>query len=273
MIKDEVLQGKARLDILTAAHNSGKTGAHIAPSLSDVDICLAVLLYMNNETNSFILSKGHGALGYYAAMHQLAMITDEQFASFETNGGEFPGQPSKNINNHIEYSSGSLGMGLSYALGVALAKKKTQGTKKAQGIQKTQGTVYVIVGDGELNEGSNWEAANLANIYGLDNLIVIVDNNTLQSDGRCENIMKQDLMALWNAHGWCVKECNGHSLSEISTAIKCEHNNKPLVILAKTIKGKGVSFMENNNAWHHAVLKDEDYDKAVQEIKINYELR
>lgn len=270
------ISARARLDILKAAHSAGKKGAHIAPSLSDVDICLAVLQSFDETADSFILSKGHGALGYYAAMHQLGMITDEQFDSFETNGGEFPGQPSRSHNNHIEFSSGSLGMGLSYGLGVALAKKM-QRTKSIKKIDekteqsKTGGTVYVLLGDGELNEGSNWEAATLASKYNLDNLVAIVDHNNLQSDG--SNVTGQNLSALWNAHGWCVKECDGHSISSIRDVMNVEHSAKPLTILAKTIKGKGVPFMENNNAWHHAALKDDDYERAVQEIQATQDAR
>lgn len=254
------IEGRTRLDILNAALSAGKKGAHIAPSLSDVELCLVILMDYKEKEDSFILSKGHGALGYYAAMHQVGMITDEQFGSFEKNGGEFPGQPSRSTNNKVEYSSGSLGMGLPYALGVALAKKKRKGN------------VYVIVGDGELNEGSNWEAAALASQYELDNLIVVVDSNSLQSDGKCKDIVGQHLPALWNAYGWHVEECDGHSLIDLKHAFRCGHLRKPLVVLAKTTKGKGVSFMENNNAWHHSVLKEEDYQKAVQEVKVAYGL-
>ena len=189
------IEGRTRLDILKAALSAGKSGAHIAPSLSCVEICLALLMQYKEDKDSIVLSKGHGALGYYAAMHQSGMITDEQFDSFEKNGGDFPGQPSRSLTNKIEYSSGSLGMGLSYALGVALAKKKTSGD------------VYVVVGDGELNEGTNWEAAALASRYGLDNLIVVIDKNNLQSDGICEKIVGQSLNKLWLAYGWHVKEC------------------------------------------------------------------
>ena len=256
--KMNTIEGRTRTDILDAAYRAGRNGAHIAPSLSSVEICLSILSDFVEGDDSFILSKGHGALGYYAAMHQVGMISDEQFASFEMNGGEFPGQPSRSRDNKIEYSSGSLGMGLPYALGVALAKKDSKGR------------VFVVVGDGELNEGSNWEAASLANQYGLDNLIVIVDNNGLQSDGKCEEIVGQDLQGIWSAFGWSVRECDGHSMEEIKKAISSDHYGKPLVVLAKTTKGKGVSFMENNNAWHHAILNDEDYQKALQEIGEKY---
>lgn len=258
--KNLSLEGMARVDILNAAFSAGKAGAHIAPSLSDVEICLSILSDFDEKKDSFILSKGHGALGYYAAMHQIGMITDEQFASFESNGGEYPGQPSRSPDNKVEYSSGSLGMGLPYALGVALAKKRNSGR------------VFVVVGDGELNEGSNWEAAALASKYKLDNLFVLVDNNSLQSDGNCDDIVGQNLYSLWNAYGWQVVECNGHSVAELKDFIKSDHSGKPLAILAKTTKGKGVSFMENDNAWHHAVLKEDDYQKALQEIGGTYGL-
>ena len=253
-----ILAGKTRLDILKASFSAGKTGAHIAPSLSLVDICLAVLLRFDSVNDCFILSKGHGALGYYAAMHQLGIITDEQFLSFEQDGGDFPGQPSRSRTNHINYSSGSLGMGLSYGLGVAIAKRK--------------GKVFVVLGDGELNEGSNWEAASLARRYGLDNLIAIVDNNSLQSDGFCNDIQGQELVAIWKAYGWYTVECDGHNIDELSSTLSCAHPNKPLVILAKTITGKGVSFMENNNAWHHASIKESELNDAVRQLEINYGL-
>ena len=254
------IEGRIRADILTAAHSAGRHGAHIAPSLSDAEICLAVLEEFNREKDSFILSKGHGALGYYAAMHQTGMITDKQFASFEQDGGEFPGQPSRSVNNRVEYSSGSLGMGLSYGLGVALGKRKTGGT------------VYIVVGDGELNEGSIWEAAALISQYGLDNVIVIVDNNGLQSDGKCKDIVGRDIASLWAAYGWKVESCDGHSIVGLKEKLHSAHKERPLVIIANTVKGKGVSFMEHNNAWHHAILKDEDFQIAMREIRKTYGL-
>lgn len=254
------LEGKIRADILNAAHNAGKSGAHIAPSLSLAEIALAVLEAQDVNKDSIILSKGHGALGYYAAMHQMGLISDEQFDSFEKNGGEFPGQPSRTKNNNIEYSSGSLGMGLSYGLGVAMAKKQDKGK------------VFVVLGDGELNEGSNWEAAALASQYKLDNMIAIVDNNKLQSDGACDTIVGQNYPEIWKAYGWEVASCDGHSIKDILDTINSRHINKPLAILAKTTKGKGISFMENDNSWHHAALNDADYERAMKEIGEAYGL-
>lgn len=252
------LEGKIRIDILTAALNAKKIGAHIAPSLSLVEICLAILKNYTWKKDVLVLSKAHGALGYYSTMHQMKIITDEQFESFEADGGEFPGQPSRTANNHLDYSGGSLGMGLSYAVGRAWADKDAR--------------VYVILGDGELNEGSNWEAASVAAQQGLGNIYAIVDCNGLQSDGQCADILKLNLEKIWEAYGWSVQKCNGHSTDEIEGIIKAHIQKDPLVILADTIKGKGVSFMENNNEWHHHELKQEQYEAAVAEIGEQYGL-
>lgn len=253
------LEGKIRKDILTAAHGAGKVGAHIAPSLSLVEICLAVFENYDSSKDVFVLSKAHGALGYYAAMHQLGMITDEQFASFEQNGGEFPGQPSRSPNNCIDYSGGSLGMGLSYAAGRAWSSPSAR--------------IFVILGDGELDEGSNWEAASVISKNKLTNICAIVDWNGLQSDGKCDDILNKDLPKIWDAHGWNTVICNGHDTRSLSKIMKETVADRPMVILAKTIKGRGVSFMENSNEWHHHELKDVQYMQAISELKENYGLR
>lgn len=252
------IAGLVRRDILDAALSTGKVGAHLAPSLSLAEIVISILSNFERGKDSFVLSKGHGALGYYAVMHQLGWISDEQFSSFESNGGEFPGQPSRTENNHVEYSGGSLGMGISYAAGVAMAKKQTGGN------------VYVVLGDGELNEGNVWEAAALANHLKLDNLIAVVDHNGLQSDGQCQNIMEQNLEALWKANGWQVLICDGHSLEALSDALKQSGNGRPTVILAQTVKGNGISFMENDNTWHHNTLNEAQYHEALAEIGERY---
>lgn len=250
------MSGRARLDILDAALSAGKIGAHIASSLSLVEISLAVLECCA-EDDVFILSKGHGALGYYAAMHQLGKITDGQFASFEQDGGNFPGQTSRNLDIGIQYSGGSLGMGLSYGVGIALAHKNS---------------AYVILGDGEINEGSVWEAAALASRLNLSNLTAVIDHNNFQSDGRCEDIMGMDIPTVWKAHGWNVEVCDGHSVEAIKNALKIRDAAIPSVVIAETMKGRGVSFMENDNAWHHNVLKKDDYEKACQEVRERYGL-
>ena len=250
------IEGNTRKDILKAALNAGKTGAHIAPSLSLVEISLAVLKTFDTDEDTFVLSKGHGALGYYAAMHQMGLITDEQFESFELDGGEFPGQPSRTVNNHIDYSGGSLGMGLCYGLGTAIASPESK--------------TFVIMGDGEVNEGSVWEAAMLAAKKNVNNLIAIIDQNGLQSDGKCDDILGMNLVDLWKAYGWYTITCDGHSVEDIVSAIQSRSDEKPTVILAQTTKGKGVSFMENDNTWHHHELKQNEYELAIEDIGAKY---
>ena len=148
-------------------------------------------------------------------------------------------------------------MGLSYGVGVAAAKKQTGG-------------VFVILGDGELNEGSNWESAQFAARLGLSNLIAVIDNNGLQSDGTCKQIMGVDYRKVWNAFGWKVIECDGHSVEQLKKAIGTERD-APTVIIANTVKGKGISFMEQNNEWHHHTLNEEQLKNALEEVNERYE--
>lgn len=258
MMSQLTLEGRARKDILTAARSAGKIGAHIAPSLSLVEICVAALQTSNIGKDTFVLSKAHGALGYYAVMHQLGIISDVQFNSFENDGGEFPGQPSRSDNNHIDYSGGSLGMGLPYAVGRAWADPDSR--------------VFVILGDGELDEGSNWEAASVASRYELKNICAIVDCNGLQSDGSCNKILDKKLIDIWRAHGWIIAECNGHDTEQIKKIILEYNGDKPLAIMAQTVKGKGISFMENNNEWHHHELSKALFENALAEIEEHYGL-
>ena len=250
------IEGRTRIDVLEAAFKAGSTGAHIAPSLSMIEISLAVLS-VKAENDSVIVSKGHGALGYYAAMHQSGVISDEEFSTFEKDGGLFPGQPCRSDNDKIDYSGGSLGMGLSYGVGVATSKKQ-------------KGKVFVILGDGELNEGTNWESAQLASRLNLSNLLAVVDNNGLQSDGLCKEIIGVDYRKVWDAFGWDVLECDGHSLEQLKKIMK-EERKRPTVIIANTIKGKGVSFMENDNQWHHHTLDEKQMKDAIDEVCKRYE--
>lgn len=251
-------EGYIRSDILNAANRAGKIGAHIAPSLSIVEICTAILKVFDADQDTFVLSKAHAALGYYAAMYRFGMITREQFDSFEKDGGEFPGQPSRTENNHVDYSGGSLGMGLSYAAGKAYVLRDSK--------------AYVVLGDGELDEGSNWEAASVIARNHIDNVIAVVDCNGLQSDGKCTDIQNKDLQRLWEAHGWKVVSCSGHDTDALIKAITEDSGDRPLAVLARTIKGKGVSFMEDNNEWHHHELKADMLEEALSEVKARYGL-
>jgi transketolase len=255
-----------RFNILERAYEAGSNGAHIAPALSMVEIMatlyLGVMKYnvgdpLNQERDRFILSKGHGALAYYAALYEAGMISESEFLSYEQNGGLFPGQPNKNHDIGIEYSSGSLGMGLSYGIGLALSAD----------CKRRDFQVYVLLGDGELNEGAVWESAMFAGFHHLSRVTAIIDRNQMQSDGRTEDIMELDIEPMWHACGWEVINADGHSIESLLDAFNTERTDKPRAIIAHTVKGKGVSFMENSKDWHHNILSQEQYDNAVLELR------
>lgn len=256
-----------RKNIISLVHRAGANGGHISPALSIVEI-MAVLylkvlnINLSNRTwrlrDRFILSKGHGALGYYTAMAEAGIITKEELYSYEENGGFFPGQPSKNLALGIEYSGGSLGMGLSYGAGIALAAKR-----KGENFR-----TFVLMGDGELNEGSVWEGAMFAKHNKLSNLTAIIDKNDMQSDGITKNIMNIDIEDVWKGFGWEVMTCDGHSIQQLTDVFQQNKTDNPKVIIAHTIKGKGISFMENVTEWHHNRLKDDLYQKALKELEM-----
>ena len=223
----------------------------------------AIMRYDRNnpewsERDRFILSKGHGVLGYYAALAEAGFVPTEDLLTFEKTESYLVGHPVINREKGIEFSNGSLGMGLSLGIGVALAGKRRNSEYK----------VYVLMGDGECNEGSVWEAAMAATHFKLDNLVAIIDKNNFQLGGPNSDIMSVgDLVAKWRSFGWDVVEVDGHNIGELYDAF-CRVNipKKPVAIVANTIKGKGVSFAENNNAWHHAVLTKSQYELAIAEL-------
>ncbi len=247
-----------RQNITKLTYGRGRKGAHVAPALSMTEI-IAVLFteIMDFSKDVFILSKGHGGLAYYCGLKEAGIITQEQLETFDVDGGDFPGQPSKNLDLSIVFSSGSLGMGLSYAVGRALAFQK----------QKSDSKAYVLIGDGESNEGSIWESAMLASQLKLDNLVAIVDWNGMQSDGKSEEIIYMNMEQIWKAYGWNVVVCDGHNEEALFQALQTFKVDTPTVVLAKTVKGKGVSFMENDRAWHHGYLTDEQYEQAIKEVR------
>ena len=254
-----------RKTILELAYSSGG-GQHLGGGMSMVEIMSYLYGFKLNlqpgfthseKRDRFILSKGHGVLGFYPVLNRYGFISDELLKTYKTQGSELISHPIKNLNNAIESSNGSLGHGLSYGLGIALGLKKLQIESK----------VYVLVGDGECNEGSIWEAAMSGSELNLDNLTCIVDNNHFQSDGPTKEIMNcKSLFNKWKAFGWEVVSIDGHNFDEIHTAFSMK-NQKPKLILASTIKGKGVDFMENDNAWHHGRLTETLYKNAINSLE------
>lgn len=261
----EISAQNIRGNILKRACAAGFNGAHIAPALSIVEILTVLFLDKMkfdiknphyNKRDRFILSKGHGALGYYSAMYEAKIISEDSFISYEQNGGVFPGQPSKNLDYAIEYSGGSLGLGLSYAIGLSLSKECLE----------NKFNIYVLMGDGEINEGSVWESVMYAGHNKLSNITAIIDKNSMQSDGFTCDILTFDIAGMFKACGWEIAECEGHDISSIQKAFSANRKGKPLVIIAKTVKGKGISFMENTREWHHNRLTNKQLDKALAEI-------
>jgi len=208
----------------------------------------------------FILSKGHGVLGYFSALVAAGVISEEVYNTFQTNESDLIAHPVMNLDLSIESSNGSLGQGLSMAVGIALAAKK----------KNAPFTTYVLLGDGECNEGSVWEAVMSAGQLRLDNLVAMVDYNKLQSDGAAGQIMDLgDLANKFRAFGWDAYDIDGHQIDQLVNAIEApEVEGKPRVIVANTVKGKGVSFMENNNEWHHNRLTKANFDLAIAEVNL-----
>jgi len=257
-----------RRDVVEAGYHCGES-AHFGGGLSIVDL-LAVLYEKHlrfdksnplwPERDVFILSKGHGVLGYFATLKNIGLISLDCFRTFQKNGSDLIAHPVLNLPLGIESSNGSLGQGLSFGSGIALAAKK----------KSMQRRIYIMLGDGECNEGSVWEAAMFAAQYELDNLIAIIDVNGFQNDGPTTVVSnKADMAAKWSAFGWNTIEIDGHSEEQISNAYQCAEKmtGKPTAIIANTVKGKGVSFMENNNEWHHNRLTEKNYLIAIDELE------
>ncbi len=260
---------KMRMHSLDMALVAGSNGAHLGPGYSMMEIMATLFFSVMKhdpknpqweERDRFVLSKGHGVLGYYTALAEAGYFDTAELKNFETNDSFLAGHPSMNMQYGLEVTSGSLGNGISLAAGIALAAKT----------DRKNFCTYCYVGDGECNEGLVWEAAMSAAHFGLDNLIVIVDRNRLQSDGIGRDIMYLgDMAKKWESFGWQTAEVDGHNVSELLEALHYRSRpvNKPYAIIAHTVKGKGVSFFENNNKWHHGRLSQQQFDDAMAELQ------
>ena len=259
-----------RITMLNMALEAGAASSHFGGALSMVEIISTLFSHKMklkkindsdwDKRDRFILSKGHACLAYYAALHEIGVISKKELKTFEKDNSSLAGHPVKNKNIGIEFSNGSLGMGLSIGIGLAISSKK----------RKKPFNTYVILGDGECNEGSVWEAAMSAPKFELDNLNAIVDRNNFQQTGSNKEIMNlSNLSQKWESFGWDVEEFDGHDLNKLINYFDKNNNNnkKPKVLIANTIKGKGFSFSENNNMWHHSVMTKTIYEQAIKEIK------
>ena len=258
-----------RRNILKMIH-AAKSG-HPGGSLSGADI-LTVLYEKSlnipkdwdkssdfDKRDRFVLSKGHASPLLYSVLAEHGMFSKDELLSFRKINSKLQGHPSKDYLPGVETSTGSLGQGLSIACGIALGLK----------LDKNPANVVAYLGDGELQEGSCWEAFMQAAHRNLDNLIAIIDRNKLQIDGSTEDVMALgDVAEKIKAFNWEVVEINGHDYAEIYEAVeKAKASKKPFAIVANTIKGKGVSFMENQAGWHGKAPNDEQLAQALEELK------
>lgn len=247
------LQKKARLRLLRMHFESN--AGHLGGNLSSIDIMLCLYHQTLKLNDVFILSKGHAAGALYTTLWTVGKLTEEDLSTFHKDGTILSGHPPVNRFPEIKFATGSLGHGFSLAAGIAMAKK----------IKQETGRVFCLTSDGEWNEGSCWEALIFSKHQKLNNLTLIVDANGLQGFGTTKEVANLDSMAeKFKSFNIPVAEINGHDIASITKALepKKEFN----VVIAKTIKGKGVSFMENKMEWHYLPLKDDQYNHALREL-------
>ncbi len=261
-----IMANRMRKKALKMALEAGKNGAHLGGGLSCIEILatlyggIAKLDPKNplwKDRDRILISKAHCVLAYYTALYERGFLKEEDLNNFEKNGSDMPGHPLRNLEKGIEYSGGSLGMALSVGVGMAIdAKQKKRNNK-----------IFVLLGDGECEEGAIWEAMMSASHYKLNNLIGIIDRNHLQYDGTTEEVAGLDnFIERISSFGWDVQEVDGHNIKELWNILKNYDHKKPFMLIADTVKGKGISFMENNPKWHHSQLSLSQYEQAIKEL-------
>lgn len=264
------LQEKAlevRKNIVTAVH-SAKSG-HPGGSLSIADTLTYLYFEKMNvdpknpkmeDRDRFVLSKGHTTPALYSVLAEKGFFDKSELLKLRKTGAMLQGHPDMKGTPGIDMSTGSLGQGISTAVGMALGAK----------ISQKSYTVYTALGDGEIQEGQVWEAAMAAAHYKLDNLVAVVDNNNLQIDGKVSDVMSvYPIDEKFASFGWNVAKCDGHDFDSIHAAFEQtkEKNGKPWVIIQTSVKGKGVSFMENQASWHGTAPNDEQYKQAMEDLE------
>jgi transketolase len=230
--------------------------SHIGSSLSIVEILFVIYFNILKKGDRFILSKGHAALSLYCTIYEKGFIKKKTLYSYGKNKTKLMAHASHKVNG-VNFSTGSLGHGLPVALGKALYFKSI----------KKRNKVFVLISDGELNEGTTWESLLFAAHHKINNLIVILDNNKIQSLGKVNKILKlEPLKKKFESFGVKVHRCDGHNITSLKKAISKSDYIKPTLIIADTTKGKGVSFMENNNLWHYKNPNKLQLEKGLKEI-------
>ena len=231
--------------------------SHIGTALSEIDLLTYLFGYFLKPTDRFVLSKGHGASGVYAALDYFSLMPNGMIETYYQDGTKLAAHPSPLALEHLPVATGSLGHGLSVATGMALGSR----------LAKTDKQIACLISDGELNEGSIWEAALFAGHHKLSNLSVLVDFNGLQGFGKTSEVLNPEpIVQKWESFGFETYRVDGHDFTKIHECFARAKREKPLCIIAETIKGKGVSFMENKLEWHYLNLTPELCKKALNEV-------
>jgi transketolase len=242
--------------------------SHIGSNFSCIDLLTVIFEKANldkdlkEDRDRIVVSKGWVAAAIYVFLARKGIIPEEDLNHYYKNGSKYIGLVEPNVRG-IEAAGGSMGIGFPFGVGFALAKK----------IKKERGNVFVLMSDGEMDCGTTWESALIAAHNKLDNLLVIVDANGLQAMGRTKEVLNTEpLKDKWESFGWEVREIDGHNFEEIEKALGSSaiEKGRPLVVVARTVKGKGVSFMENNNLYHYKAPSEEEYQKALKELEAQF---
>ena len=264
----EAICRQFRIDVLEIIHE--RQSGHTGGSFSVCEILAALYLecaninkdnYKDPSRDRIILSKGHASPMLYRCLAEKEIIKKEDLKSFRTLGGNLQGHPCSKKTPGVELSTGPLGLGLAAGVGMACSNK----------LLGNSAYTFVVMGDGEINEGTIWEGAMSAAKFGCERLVAILDWNKVQLDGKTADVMPMDNMPQrWEAFGWNVLECDGHDIAALCDTIeeaKTILNGKPTIVLANTVKGKGVSFMENTNKYHGKAIDDDEYSRAMAELR------
>ena len=259
--KLRAIANRNRIKILDMVYLGGS--GHVGGALSAIDMITylgeRVIDYRAEDRDRFILSKGHAVPALYAELHELGFIQEDEFKTFRRINSRLQGHTNIMKLPESDITTGLLGQGLSYGVGIAFGKR----------LKGSKSTTYVMIGDGETHEGQIWEAMMEAGHYKLDNLVLIIDRNGLCSHQPVENVISiEPLKDKLEAFGWNVKEIDGNNMEQIDsciTGLKSQFG-KPKCIISHTVKGKGVSFMENNGKWHRSIPSKEEYEAARQEL-------
>ncbi len=265
VISTEEMAARIRIHVLKMT-SRGKS-SHIGSALSMVDILATlyndIMSYSPNDPRSpdrdrFILSKGHAGAGVYATLAESGFFSTDELQTHYQDGSRLSGHVSHKGVPGVEFSTGSLGHGLPVATGMAMAAKLDNASHR----------VFVLLSDGECDEGSNWEAVLFASHHRLTKLTAIVDYNKIQSLAPVEStIALEPFRQKWESFGWHVCETDGHDVSELGDVLSVQHESKPTVVIAHTTKGKGVSFMENTVLWHYRTAQGDEFEAALKELE------